>query len=169
MNFIRNNRIGRFNYLIFLLILSLAWVGIEFQIFGRLNLMLNLGFRSDPANWDSQDIRLTALQIISDGLLALFTVRRLHDANRSGWFLSVAIIGLVLASYVHIGFVIAVVICVLVILFLPSTIGPNKYGPDPRGWKSREQFDEQEKMLAEQQKNRFGILFGKPAKLTANN
>jgi uncharacterized membrane protein YhaH (DUF805 family) len=42
------------------------------------------------------------------------TVRRLHDYNRSGWFMLVPIYG-------------------FVIRFFDGTIGPNRYGEDPKG------------------------------------
>jgi uncharacterized membrane protein YhaH (DUF805 family) len=59
------------------------------------------------------------------GLLTLIpylavSVRRLHDTNRSGWWL--------LLSFVPFGSL------VLLIMFaLDGTPGPNKYGPDPKG------------------------------------
>ena len=47
-------------------------------------------------------------------------VRRLHDTDRSGWWLLIGIIpfgGIVL----------------LVFFCMAGTVGPNKYGPDPKG------------------------------------
>lgn len=47
------------------------------------------------------------------------TVRRLHDQDKSGWL---ALLSLVpFANFV-----------LLVFMFLPGTIGPNPYGPDPK-------------------------------------
>ena len=40
-------------------------------------------------------------------------VRRIHDVNKSGWFILVPIYGLIL-------------------LFIAGTRGENKYGPDPK-------------------------------------
>jgi len=40
-------------------------------------------------------------------------VRRAHDSNHSGWFILIPIYNIIL-------------------LFLPGTEGPNKYGPDPK-------------------------------------
>ena len=48
-------------------------------------------------------------------------VRRLHDTNKSGWFLLIAIIPIVGAIWL------------LVLMCLEGTTGPNKYGPDPKG------------------------------------
>lgn len=48
------------------------------------------------------------------------TVRRLHDQDKSGWF--------ILLSFIpYIGGII-----MLVLAFLPGTDGPNQYGHDPR-------------------------------------
>jgi uncharacterized membrane protein YhaH (DUF805 family) len=46
-------------------------------------------------------------------------VRRLHDTDRSGWWLLLSLIPFG-------GFVL------LVLMALPGSDGPNKYGPDPR-------------------------------------
>ena len=61
------------------------------------------------------------------GALALFVpgiavqVRRFHDQDRSGWF--------VLLSFVpYVGGLI-----LLVFMCLPGTVGPNRFGPDPKG------------------------------------
>ena len=49
------------------------------------------------------------------------TFRRLHDSNRSAWWILISFIpgigGLVL----------------LVFYLLPGTVGPNRFGPDPKG------------------------------------
>ena len=62
-------------------------------------------------------------------LWALFTfipnlavaVRRLHDQDKSGWMILLALIPLVGG------------IIVLVFMLLDGTRGPNQYGPDPKG------------------------------------
>ncbi|MDO7840897.1 DUF805 domain-containing protein [Sphingomonas immobilis] len=48
-------------------------------------------------------------------------VRRFHDQDKSGWFV---LLGLI--PYVG-GLVVLVFMC------LPGTVGPNKFGPDPKG------------------------------------
>ena len=72
------------------------------------------------------------------GLMALFglavmipgiavAVRRLHDRNMSGWwYLGFALMGMIpfVGWIANIAFV--------VILFLPGTPGPNRFGDDPR-------------------------------------
>ena len=85
------------------------------------------------------------------------TVRRLHDTNRSGWWLggffiaylalvvvNVAMMGVLTQSPDALGAVTAVYgiiglgmlgygIVLLVFMFLDGTPGPNRYGPDPKG------------------------------------
>jgi uncharacterized membrane protein YhaH (DUF805 family) len=48
------------------------------------------------------------------------TVRRLHDINKSGWYYCVVIIPIF-------GFILLLYYCAL-----QGTVGPNRYGPDPR-------------------------------------
>lgn len=63
------------------------------------------------------------------------TVRRLHDRDLSGWwYLGVVIIGQVpwLGALVNLGF--------LVLMALPGTPGPNRFGADPKGGDSYEAF-----------------------------
>jgi uncharacterized membrane protein YhaH (DUF805 family) len=47
-------------------------------------------------------------------------IRRLHDTNRSGWWLLIAFIPLI------------GVIVLLVFMVLPGTAGSNDHGPDPK-------------------------------------
>jgi uncharacterized membrane protein YhaH (DUF805 family) len=78
-------------------------------------------------------------------------VRRLHDTNRSGWWLLLplapyvltivlAIMGAASQSSALLGIamicnvlVLVAAIVLLVLYCLPGTPGPNKYGPDPLG------------------------------------
>ncbi|KWV90725.1 DUF805 domain-containing protein [Erythrobacter sp. YT30] len=55
------------------------------------------------------------------------TVRRLHDRDMSGWWYP----GLVLASLIPFLGIIAS-IGLFVLLILPGTDGPNRFGPDPK-------------------------------------
>jgi len=48
------------------------------------------------------------------------TVRRLHDDDKSGWFILLGLIPLV-------GFYL------LYLYVIPGTTGPNRFGPDPKG------------------------------------
>jgi uncharacterized membrane protein YhaH (DUF805 family) len=54
-------------------------------------------------------------------------IRRLHDRDMSGWWY----LGVIIASMIpFVGFIAA--IAFLVIMFLPGTPGPNRFGPDPK-------------------------------------
>jgi uncharacterized membrane protein YhaH (DUF805 family) len=91
---------------------------------------------------------LFGLAMIIPGLAV--AVRRLHDTNRSGWWILAPIAGYILvwigvgmaASGSSMGSVLATVgmlvaavlgLTVLVFMFLDGTQGPNRYGPDPKG------------------------------------
>lgn len=61
---------------------------------------------------------ITALGLLVPSLAA--AVRRLHDQDKSGWWLLLALVPLA-------------GIVILVFMFLEGTKGPNQYGPDPKG------------------------------------
>ncbi|QLC21712.1 DUF805 domain-containing protein [Parasphingopyxis sp. CP4] len=72
------------------------------------------------------------------------SVRRLHDTNRSGWWLLAPLAGYVLVflgagmesgAITMIGMLIAIgfAITLIVFYFLDGTPGPNRYGEDPKG------------------------------------
>lgn len=55
------------------------------------------------------------------------TVRRLHDRDMSGWWY----LGFIVLSFIPlVGFIVS--IAFLVIMFLPGTPGPNRFGEDPK-------------------------------------
>lgn len=87
-----------------------------------------------PAFWVGAGLLgLFTLAIIVPGIAV--TVRRLHDRDMSGWwYLGVVIIGQVpyLGALVNLGF--------LVLMCLPGTPGPNRFGPDPKGGDAYEVF-----------------------------
>ena len=49
------------------------------------------------------------------------TIRRLHDTDRSGWWILISLIPIIGAIWL------------LVLLVLDGTAGQNQYGPDPKG------------------------------------
>jgi uncharacterized membrane protein YhaH (DUF805 family) len=79
-------------------------------------------------------------------------IRRLHDTDRSGWWVAVLfgllllVIGAILTQVSQaLGLVLALAYCVVVIMFLvfmvlPGTNGPNRYGDDPKGRGAAEVF-----------------------------
>jgi uncharacterized membrane protein YhaH (DUF805 family) len=62
-------------------------------------------------------IVVAALALIVPSLAVSF--RRLHDTDRSAWWLLLVCIPII------------GVIVVLVFMVLPGTVGPNRFGPDP--------------------------------------
>lgn len=62
-------------------------------------------------------------------------VRRLHDRDMSGWWLLGLFIGVVIPI---INFIAG--IAYLVLMFLPGTVGPNRFGEDPKGQAAAETF-----------------------------
>jgi uncharacterized membrane protein YhaH (DUF805 family) len=79
------------------------------------------------------------------------TVRRLHDTNRSGWWILGPVAGYVLAfagagmesnavSLIGLLVILGLGITLLVFMFLDGTPGPNRYGEDPKGRGAAETF-----------------------------
>jgi len=62
------------------------------------------------------------------------TIRRLHDTNRSGFWIVLYFLSMILPVVPIIGFILGLIalIYLLVLLCLEGTPGPNNYGPDPR-------------------------------------
>jgi uncharacterized membrane protein YhaH (DUF805 family) len=82
----------------------------------------NLTWSPDPSMGPMYAFSIPSLVY---GLLVLIqgialSVRRLHDTNKSGWWLLLFLLPIL-------GFIILIVFYVL-----PGTVGPNKYGDDPK-------------------------------------
>ena len=81
------------------------------------------------------------LLIVLWGLVVLIpgiavTIRRLHDRDMSGWWY----LGFIVASFIpFVGFVAS--IALLVLMFLPGTEGPNRFGEDPKNPVSASVFE----------------------------
>lgn len=92
-------------------------------------------------------IMLILYAVVTLGLIIpgiAVSVRRLHDTDRSGWWILAPLLGYLVVGVgaaTHsspiavIGAVAGAVlaIAVLVFLFLDGTVGPNRFGPDPKG------------------------------------
>lgn len=94
---------------------------------------------------------LVSLALIIPGIAV--GVRRLHDTNRTGWWILAPIVGYILmvvggvmaaaspdnpglgGVLAMVGMVMVIVLglVLLVFMFLEGTRGPNNYGPDPKG------------------------------------
>jgi uncharacterized membrane protein YhaH (DUF805 family) len=81
--------------------------------------------------------------------LLWLSIRRFHDQDRPGWLgllnwsFLVAVALLTAAPPARKLLILALV---MIPLFLPGTVGPNRHGPDPRGWKSREHYEEERRL-----------------------
>jgi uncharacterized membrane protein YhaH (DUF805 family) len=147
-------RISRGNFVFWLLGINVLLSAVDWWAFGRLNLTLNLGFRFESVqHYDAIPVWRTLLEIMLNLLLAALATARLHDASYSARWL-IALVGLAIASAFPFANALAAIALLgwIAIFFLPPSIGPNRYGPDPRGWRSREQFEQQQRDLAEQSK-----------------
>jgi uncharacterized membrane protein YhaH (DUF805 family) len=107
-----------------------------------------------------------AIEAVYDLLLMMVAVARLHDFDRRGWWalgfiaLAAAASGTALApvpwaSFASLAIGYLALPTWLVLLAWPGGIGPNRFGPDPRGWQSTEQYAEQAKRLAEERASYF--------------
>jgi len=86
------------------------------------------------------------------------TVRRLHDTNKSGWFILVSLIPFVGGIYL------------LYLEILEGDKGPNQYGPDPKAEENgtNHPFNQpQDPFGSSQPNNSFGS--SQPAQNTGNN
>ncbi len=83
-------------------------------------MLLGIFLKSEALIWlGTAIIFVYALGLIIP-TLAVF-VRRMHDIDKSGWFIFLSLVPLIGA------------IILLVFLFTEGTQGPNKYGADPKG------------------------------------
>lgn len=147
-------RLTRSDTFFAVLLLNIAFIAIDWFAFKRINLMLNFGFRFDAIiHPEHLPIWRLALELIANLALGAIAIARLHDASYSARFL-IGIIALSIVSMIPSAGSLALIALIgwIVIFFLPPSIGPNQFGADPRGWKSREHFEDQQRTLAEQQK-----------------
>jgi len=145
-------RLSRGDFFFWLIGINIIFTSVDWWAFGRLNLALNLGIRFEALqHFAILPIWRTLLEIALNLILAALAIARLHDASYSARWLTVTV-GLAVTSMLPSASGLAAIslFAWLAIFVLSPSIGPNRYGPDPRGWKSREQFEQQQKDLAEQ-------------------
>jgi uncharacterized membrane protein YhaH (DUF805 family) len=85
----------------------------------------------------------------ADALLCLWlTARRFHDQDRTGLLALAPSALLLVTMFVPLPpfLLLLLVIAFFVALFLPGTVGPNHFGPDPRGWRSRAHYEEERRL-----------------------
>jgi uncharacterized membrane protein YhaH (DUF805 family) len=89
------------------------------------------------------------LLTIADNLIFLWlAARRFQDQDRPGWLALAPSAFLLLVFFVSLPPLLLLLLLIgfIVALFLPPTIGPNRYGPDPRGWRSPEHYAEERRL-----------------------
>ncbi|HEY1146511.1 DUF805 domain-containing protein [Allosphingosinicella humi] len=144
-------RAGRGVMLMWLVMGSLGFGVLNWFVFHRLDPTINLGFRL--SRFGNLPIWYYGLELLFDLALIAVAVARLHDIGKSGWWLAVIVAGALLASVTGSGAIGLLVFAVwLGLLLWPGTLGPNAFGADPKGWKSREQYETQMRELTEQAK-----------------
>jgi uncharacterized membrane protein YhaH (DUF805 family) len=144
MKFFTSARVGRADFFFGLIAINALFLAGLLFLSGRIGLTVELGFRTQAALVGNEPIKVTALRIASDALLGWFVIRRIHDTGRPGWWaLARPVLPLLLGG---LGALLSL-LGLIALFFVRGTIGPNAFGPDPRGWTSREQFDEQERRL----------------------
>ena len=84
----------------------------EYWYFTLFNILISMGFTATETylNWHYLNLLYT-LVVLVPGIAV--GVRRMHDVNKSGWYLLIPIYNLILAC-------------------TEGTEGPNKYGQDPK-------------------------------------
>lgn len=144
MRILSGARIGRFDFLIATILVDVLFKVAVYLAFGRFILSLQIALRSSVGMWTSGDLALAGMAAVADVLFVWFASRRLRDIGLPGWYaLALPLCPLLLGfagSLASLAVLIALVVW-------PGTIGPNAYGPDPRGWKSQEQFAQQQERL----------------------
>jgi uncharacterized membrane protein YhaH (DUF805 family) len=135
----RSRRMEYWSFALLVLVVYIVLLGI--MMAGGFSLAALSG---DPAA--AAGLEMGPVFYIGAGLLGLFglaiiipsiavVVRRLHDRDMSGWWY----LGFILASMIPIVGIIAG-IAMQVLLLLPGTVGPNRFGPDPKDPTSAEVF-----------------------------
>lgn len=112
----------------------------------------------DSTGWPPFHPGMPAALLVWEGaalvLWALFAAMRLRDFEVSGrwaWLLPICAV-----AAGHLGAVggvlgLALMLAGLPLFFWPPDRGPNRFGPDPRGWDSLEHFERQRRELAGEQ------------------
>lgn len=146
-------RISRTNLLTFVVVANLGITALDFFVLHSLGgLFLNFGVRLDAlVAFRTAPLWRIGIEAAYDVVLIILAVARLHDFGKPGWWLAI-LAALPLAGAVGLGTAPAMIALIgwLAMFFWPGDVGPNAFGPDPRGWQSREHFEQQQRALKEQ-------------------
>lgn len=129
----------------------------EYWMFVLANLLIGVvfGILGQIASLFSYISGLISLVLLIPGIAV--AVRRLHDTNKSGWFLLLALIPFVNLYLIY-------------LLVIEGDKGPNQYGPDPKAEENgiNHPFNQpQDPFGSTQSKDPFGS--SQPAQNTGNN
>ncbi len=143
----RSRRMEFWSFALFNMILGLVLAGPFY--YAMLSATLSVDPNSPGADAAMADAMLSGagtFGMIGIGLFSLYalatlipniavTVRRLHDRDMSGWWY----LGFIVASIIPLIGLLAS-IAFIVVMFLPGTDGPNRFGEDPKGVSGAETF-----------------------------
>ena len=122
--FTPSGRFGRLSYFAWSTIFNTVITIATFAIAGGIGAMQGAGNSAAEIFLGGGSIGMIVMQVALLAVFILFTIRRLHDMNASGWWSVITVVPLV-------NF-----IAILVFLFKPGSVGANNYGPPriTRGW-----------------------------------
>jgi uncharacterized membrane protein YhaH (DUF805 family) len=147
----RYARLTRTQYFVFhLSVAILGWA----LVFRALPFAASMGWTLPrPPALPGPEGQALAVALVAAPLLlwSLVVGSRLRDMGVSAWFALILPFGGGVATWLGAPPLAVLGVSALMVLptfFWPGTIGPGRYGPDPRGWLSREHFDTQQAELA---------------------
>lgn len=106
------------------LIISWGLTGLAILVGGGFNALSTFGFNAIGWLFYGASI-VWGLIVFLPGLAVTF--RRMHDRNMSAWWLLAFIVAMII-PFVNL----IAIIALIVIMALPGTAGPNKFGADPK-------------------------------------
>lgn len=150
----RSRRMEYWMWIVFQFLLGIVWFILLFAVGGAA--ILAAGDDPTAAIAAGGAILVVYLFILLVSLALIIphiavTVRRLHDTNRTGWWILAPFGGYIIA-FLGVGLESSIVsligllaifgasITLLVFYFLDGTSGPNRYGEDPKGRGTAETF-----------------------------
>ncbi|MEO9462515.1 MAG: DUF805 domain-containing protein [Marinomonas sp.] len=136
----RSRRMEFWMFMLFNVIVYIVLTAIAFGVSGGLEAMAGV----DPEDTLAVYSAMFSGPFILLGIFALavfipsisVSVRRLHDRDMSGWWY----LGFIVGSMIpFIGILIS--LAFMVLMFLPGTTGPNRFGEDPKNPTNANVFD----------------------------
>ena len=144
MKFWTAPRVTRGDFFFAVLGINIAYLAALFWLTNTISVMLMIGFRTSLSALGLEPVALSLLKVAADLALLWFVVRRIRDTDHSGWWAAGL---LLLPLFFHdIGALVSIV-GILALFIVRGTRGPNRFGPDPHGFASRERFEEQQRRL----------------------